>query len=297
MDSGAGRQVQLGYPYSVPERRGRPVRRAVVRRTEWLTPGMVRVVFCGRDVAGLPPLQFTDAYIKILFPPAGAAYRWPFDPEELRQTQPRDWWPVTRTYTIRSLDLAAGEMTVDFVVHGAEGLAGPWAAAARPGNEIGFHGPGGGFVPDAQPRHHLLVGDEAAAPAIAAALERLPVGASAAVFLEVADAAHRLAWPVADDGIAVELNWVHRDGRAHGGELVAAVRAAGPPPAGTQVFIHGNAEMVRDLRRFLFVEHRLARQAASISGYWRTGFTEDRWQSTKRDFTQQLESEERVGVG
>ena len=89
-------------------RRGGPPNRARVARTEQLSTGMVRVVFAGEDVAGLPELVHTDHYIKIVFGQA------------------------TRTYTIRSLDRERGEMTVDFVVHGDAGLAGLWAAAAAP---------------------------------------------------------------------------------------------------------------------------------------------------------------------
>jgi hypothetical protein len=52
--------------------------------------------------------------------------------------------------------------------------------------------------------------------------------------------------------------------------------------------------MVRILRRFLFLERQLDRAAVSISGYWRSGHTEDRWQATKREFNQAMEAEETV---
>ena len=145
-----------------------------VARTESITRDLVRVHFSGAE---LEPLAYTDHYVKILFPPAGADYRWPFDPEELRETLPREQWPVTRTYTIRSYDPARGELAIDFVVHGDAGLAGPWAATVQPGESIGFLGPGGGWRPNPDADVHLLVGDESALPAIAAALEQLPDGA------------------------------------------------------------------------------------------------------------------------
>ena len=44
------------------------------------------------------------------------------------------------------------------------------AARAVLGDRIGFYGPGGGYAPDPAADRHLLVGDEAAIPAIAAAL-------------------------------------------------------------------------------------------------------------------------------
>lgn len=34
----------------------------------------------------------------------------------------------------------------------------------------------------------------------------------------------------------------------------------------------------------------------SISGYWRTGMTEDLWQSTKREFVESMDAAEGVGA-
>ena len=273
--------------------RKRVAKRAVVVRTERLSPDMVRVYFTGDDLLGFGQLECTDSYIKILFPPAGADYRWPFDPDLMRQTRPPEHWAVTRTYTVRSYDPAAAEMAVDFVLHGDEGLAGPWAAATRPGEEIGFFGPGGGYAPDPTAAAHLLVGDEAAIPAIAAALARLPGTASAEVYLEVAGPQHHQPVPRTAQ---TALTWVHRDGRPYGQALVEAVRSAQLPSGDVQVFVHGNADMVRELRRYLFVERGLDRSRISISGYWRTGQTEDGWQSSKRDFNAQMASEEQVAL-
>ena len=62
----------------------RVARSATVLRTEQLSPAMVRVVLGGPDLAALPELEFTDHYVKLLFPPPGAGYGWPFDPDEIR---------------------------------------------------------------------------------------------------------------------------------------------------------------------------------------------------------------------
>lgn len=274
--------------------RSRRIRSATVQRTAWLTPDLVRVWFTGPDLADFPELTFTDHYVKIFFPPAGADYRWPFDPEELRRTAPPEQWPVTRTYTIRAFDRGTGLLAIDFVVHGDAGLAGPWAAHARPGEQIGFRGPGGAYAPDPDCDVQLLVGDEAAIPAISATLERLPAGARAEVFLEVADADRHLELPAADRSI---VHWVHRAAEPYGQPLARAVREHGLPTGRVQAFVHGNAALIKDLRRYLFVEQRFDRARASISGYWRTGQTEDGWQSGKRDFVAAMEAEEAAAVG
>ena len=51
--------------------------------------------------------------------------------------------------------------------------------------------------------------------------------------------------------------------------------------------------MIRELRRFLFVEQEVDRADASISGYWRLGMVEDEWQATKREFVESMEREEK----
>jgi NADPH-dependent ferric siderophore reductase len=81
-----------------PQRK-RILRRATVVRTLALSPTMVRVVFTGADLHVLTDLAYTDHYIKVLFPPPGADYAWPFDPEQVRAERTPEDWPVTRTYT------------------------------------------------------------------------------------------------------------------------------------------------------------------------------------------------------
>jgi NADPH-dependent ferric siderophore reductase len=238
-------------------------------------------------------MSCTDHYVKILFAPHGCDYRWPFDPDALKAEEPAHRWPVTRTYTVRAYDAERNEMTIDFVVHGDEGIAGPWAARAVPGDRIGFFGPGGGYAPDPAADRHLLVGDEAAIPAIAAALDRLGETARASVYLEVGGPEDEL---VLSDSPDVDVTWVHRASRPYGEALAEAVRTAGVPAGDVQAFVHGNAEMIRRLRHYLFTEVGFNRQRVSMSGYWRTGQTEDGWQAGKREFNAQLEAEDRQTV-
>nr|WP_294692682.1 siderophore-interacting protein [uncultured Friedmanniella sp.] len=273
--------------------RKRIPRTAEVVRATWLTGSMRRVFFTGPDLRCLQDLPYTDHYLKILFAPQGCDYRWPFDPDALRASEPAERWPVTRTYTVRSYDADRNEMAVDFVVHGDEGLAGPWAAAAVPGDQIGFFGPGGSYAPDPKADRHLFVGDESAMPAIAAALDRLGDRARATVYLEVSGPDDELVLSASPD---VQVTWVHRQDRPYGEALAEAVRAVGVPAGDVQAFVHGNAEMIRRLRRYLFHELDFNRQRVSMSGYWRTGQTEDGWQAGKREFNAQLEASDRVAA-
>ena len=270
----------------------RPVRAAtigVVTRVEQLTPNMVRVVVGGAGLAGLNAGAYTDHYIKVLFPPPGVTYPEPFDNASIRESMPREAWPVVRTYTIRRWLPEVQEMWVDFVVHGDAGIAGPWAARAQPGDPFRFMGPGGGYAPNPAADWHLLAGDESALPAIAAALDGMPAGARVRAFIEVADAAEEQKLETAGDA---EITWLRRADRPVGEALVEAVRGLEFPPGEVHAFVHGEATFVKELRAHLRLDRDLPMSQLSISGYWRRGMNEDGWQSTKREWNQQVEKEQ-----
>ncbi|MFD6565530.1 siderophore-interacting protein [Micromonospora profundi] len=269
--------------------RPRAVTSATVVRTERPTPHLIRLVLGGQDLAGLPVGEHTDHYIKIVFPVPGVEYPRPLDLAAIRRDLPAQHWPRLRAYTVRRWDPVAGELTVDVVHHGDVGLGGPWAAALRPGDPVHFVGPGGAYAPSPDADWHLLVGDESALPAIAAALERLPFGAPAHVFVEIADPAdeQKLLSPG-----EVELTWLHRGDRPVGEALVAAVRALEFPPGHVHAFVHGEATFVRELRRLLRAERGVPAGQLSISGYWRRGMDDEGWRSTKSDWNRQVDAEE-----
>ncbi|MFC4032192.1 siderophore-interacting protein [Streptomyces polygonati] len=272
-----------------PQRRTPTPKHATVVRTERLTPHMIRVVL-SVDPATPPEIgAFTDHYVKLLFPPEGVAYPEPLDIEAIRRDLPREQWPRTRTYTVRAWDEDSQELTVDFVHHGDEGLAGPWAAKARPGDGIHFSGPGGAYAPDPAADWHLLAGDESALPAIAAAVEQLPPGALAKVFVEVSGPEDEQKLSTAGEA---DIAWLHRGGGPVGASLVEAVTALDFPPGDVQVFVHGEAGFVKELRRHLRLDRKIPRDRLSISGYWRRGADEDGWQASKREWNAEVEREQ-----
>ncbi|MFC5993727.1 siderophore-interacting protein [Pseudonocardia hispaniensis] len=244
-----------------------------VVRTEWLNPRMIRVVAGGADLAGFPDTGHTDRYVKIVFPRPGVAYPVPLDLDLVRRTFPRSHWPLTRTYTVRAIDRAAGTMTIDFVYHGDSGLAGRWAAAAGTGDPLLLLGPGGAYAPRADADWHLLVGDEAAIPAIAAALERIPARVPATVIIQVDGPQEHQ--DLRSPGEA-RITWLHRPD-----QLLDAVAGLEFPPGAVHAFVHGEAGAVKQVRRHLLAERGVARDALSISGYWRLGRDEDGFRQDK----------------
>jgi NADPH-dependent ferric siderophore reductase len=266
---------------TVPPRRNRAALQAHVVSTERVSPHLVRIVLGGEGLAGFGAGAFTDHYVKLHLPPQGAPYAAPFDAEEVKATQPRELWPRTRTYTVRAWDAARGELSIDFVVHGDEGVAGPWALAAQPGDTIQLNGPGGAYAPDPDADWHLLVGDLSVVPAISASLERIGAGVPVHVLLEVPEE-DRVELSSPGD---LRVDWVEPGG------LVAAVEALAFLPGAVQAFVHGEAGDVRAVRRHLLVERGVPKDATSISGYWKRTRTEEGWREDKAEWNRLAEED------
>lgn len=261
-------------------------------RSEQLTPHMIRLVLGGDGFDTFVPSEFTDSYVKIVI------VRDDVDVSELPtpltldsfNELPEERRPVVRTYTVRSADADKREIAIDFVVHGEQGVAGPWAASAKPGQPAYLMGPSGAYTPDPEADWHLLAGDEAGLPALSAALEALPRNAVGQAFIEVSgpDDEVPLAAP---DG--VEVRWIYRGGRADlvsddiagdNAPLVAAVTEASWLPGRVSVFIHGEAQAVmHNLRHYIRKERGVGAKSASISGYWRRGRTEETFRQWKAE--------------
>ncbi|ADB49345.1 siderophore-interacting protein [Conexibacter woesei] len=272
----------MGRMSTTPKPPRRP-RLTYVEEVEQLTPGMVRIVLGGPGLEDFPADQFTDHYVKLQIPPAGASYAAPFDPEEVKATLPREQWPRVRTYSVRAWDAGQRRLTIDFVVHGDRGVAGPWAAAAQVGDTLQLVGPGGDYAPDPGADWHLMVGDAAVIPAIAASLERVPAGAPVHVVIQVDGPEERQQLRTDAD---LRLTWVH-DEEA----LLSAVRELEFPAGAVHAFVHGEAGAVREVRRHLLADRGVPREALSVSGYWKRTLADEDWRAVKRDWNAQVEQD------
>jgi len=253
-----------------------------VLRTEQLSPHLVRIIAGGPGFAAFQPNDFSDPYIKIFFAKPELGLVPPYDLLELRTRLAPNDLPVTRTYTVRSVDPVEGSISVDFVVHGDEGLAGPWAARAQPGDALVFGGPGGGFKPDPAADWYLLAGDESALPAIASSLEAMPADAAGIALIEVSGRDDELAL---EAPAGIEIRWLHRGSVVAGESTILAdsVAALDWRDGRVQVFAHGERESMKALRDVFFTVRGLERYQVSLSGYWAYGRSEDRFQAEKRE--------------
>ncbi|MEM8926516.1 MAG: siderophore-interacting protein [Actinomycetota bacterium] len=259
-----------------------------VQTTEWLSPSMVRVVLGGGDLDGYASTGCTDEYINAAFPPVGAPYQPPYETDDLDGVEP-ELRPRPRRYTVRRWDDAAKQLTVDFVAHGDEGFAGPWAQRAQPGDRLQFKGPGGGYSPNPDADWYLFAGDESALPAIGASLERLGPDARGVALIVVDGPQHEFELQSPD---GVEVRWLHRrevDDPA--GLLVDTVTALEIPTGTLDLFVHGEAGEVRDVRRHLANDRGVEVNGASISPYWRRNYTDEDWRAVKAAWTAEMRAE------
>ncbi len=253
---------------------------AEVVSREVLTPHMARITF-GGELDGFTTVGI-DHRIKLFFPLPG-------------QTEPQvpdgvDWYqryrempdavrPPMRTYTIRNHRPAAGEVDVDFVLHGDSGPASSWATRAKTGDRVVICGPNAAVVPTvgyeyrpvADSDWRLIVGDETALPAISGILESFGPDEKAMVFVEVPDDEADVQ-PMATQG-NVDVTWLPRSGAGDGIGLslrravTEAQFLAGRPYA----WLAGESSTVTALRRHLVKERKVDRESVTFLGYWRRG--------------------------
>lgn len=217
---------------------------STVSRIVDLGEGFRRFTFAGPDVAHLDSGGF-DQRIKLILPLPGRGFddlptggdwypRWRELPDELRN-------PV-RTYTVRALRAAAGEVDIDIALHGRTGPASRWACDAVVGDTLFIYGPnaahggpygGVDFLPPPRTDQFLLAGDPTAFPAIAAILETLPGDARGLAILEVDHPTDGAALGRVPDGVQVRFV-VREPGRGESPLIPAVERAAAELCGGTR---------------------------------------------------------------
>jgi NADPH-dependent ferric siderophore reductase len=244
----------------------RPVDVLTVTAVTAVTPAVRRVVLSGSPAA----VAAAGPTVSLLVPRVGdAAPRWPRVAKDGRIVWPDGAHGVSlRSYTARRQDSLAGEVEIDFVLHG-DGPAAAWAAAAVPGAPLGVAG--GGSLGDRTAGSLLLVGDETAIPAVSRILGTAAPSARGVVLLEVAgpEEEQPLAAPA-----GVSVRWLHRGSTRPGESTLLADAVAGiGRPEGDDVFAWVAAESaaVRTIRADLRARWGLGRAQHHAIGYWRRG--------------------------
>lgn len=246
---------------------------ARVERTEQISPHFVRVTLGGDDL-GRFTWQGFDQWVRLAIPVSEGTDldRMPdtFDMKGwLRYvTVPKGVRPVVRNYTLRQFRAESGEIDIDFVVHGTEGIAGPWAGRARAGDELAFIDQGCGWRSLACD-WSLLVADESGLPAVAGILRDLPRDATGHAIIELPDEADRQE---TDAPEGFEVHWLTRDPDvAPGAVALELLRGLTFLDGTPYAFVVGERTLATGGRRHLVTERGLSKEQVTFSGYWRIG--------------------------
>lgn len=240
-----------------------------VLRAIQVTPAMRRLTLGGEK---LGRFAHDGLHVRLLLAPRpGVVPVWPVMAADGRQAWPGGERPVARVYTIRRINVEAGEVDIDFVLHEGDEMPGAlFGRDARPGDVVGMTGPGGGTLPAAP--HYLFFGDETALPAISRMLEELPEQARASAFVEIADTSERQELALRP---GVEVEWLFRDGRPAGTTTLLAdrLRALDPRLWQDDTYVWAGCEQAaaRSIRSFVKSERRLPRKQYLVAAYWRRG--------------------------
>ncbi|MGP3686159.1 siderophore-interacting protein [Streptomyces sp. IBSNAI002] len=259
-----------------------------VLRTRRLGHSFLRVTFGGESLADFRSGGF-DQSLSLFLPPPGREHT------VLPSTDQDTWFaawrgmpdedrPVMRSYTVREQRRTAegvDEVDIDFVLHGDSSPASHWAGRAVTGRRILAIGPAVAenksvrFQPPAGADAVWMYGDETALPAAAAILDRLPAGTRVRAWFEVPHEDDRLALSTLAEA---DITWIVRegDGRERTGQVLDALRAAGPLAAeAPYVWLAGEAGTVRATRRHFVQERSVDRRSVRFTGYWRLGASEE----------------------
>ncbi|GAA2238992.1 siderophore-interacting protein [Herbiconiux moechotypicola] len=244
---------------------------AEVLRTERVTPHMVRVTLGG---GGLDRFEFKgfDQWFRLAVP-VDDTTRFDNLPDRYGMagwlkylTLPKGTRPVIRNYTVRAYRSDPAELDIDFVVHGTSGVAAPWAAAAKAGDEIAFIDQGCGWKP-VPSDWQLLVADETGLPAVAGILRDLPRDARGHAIIELFDFADQQELG-APEGFTV--HWLLRDeGSAPGSAALPALAALEFEAGSVYAFTVGESALATGARRHLVSERGVPKSNVTFCGYWK----------------------------
>ncbi|MEL6642740.1 MAG: siderophore-interacting protein [Pseudomonadota bacterium] len=244
-----------------------------VTGSRYITPHVIRVTLTAPEAAVIPA-SIAGGHCKVMLPSGGQS-RQAF--ADQFKGGPK---PITRTYTIRHARPEACEIDIDFVAHGDEGPASAWAARAKPGDFLGFAGPGLPKLTAFDADFYLFAADMSAIPVVAAAIEALPQDAVGLAVFETIGAEDRqdISAP-----LGITQHWlIQSDPHIPSTAQIAQITSLPWPAGRVKTVIAGETGVVRALRLFLRGEKGLDRSDVYASGYWRIGLAEDEHQTVKR---------------
>lgn len=244
-----------------------------------LSKNLLRLVFAGDDLSDFPQDQ-ESGYVKLVFEAE------PGDGVDEALINDNEYFKALRkrTFTIREFDTDQGLLHVDGVSHSFgendQGPANQWLEAASVGDQIWVSGPGEKKL-IAQPADWVFfAGDMTALPAIAVNLAQLPAQTEGYAVIEVMDMADIVPLTRPDN---VSVSWVINSAPKAPNTLLAdAVREQPWLDGVPAVWVAGEFEMMRNLRRYFKQEQQVPRSLVYASSYWKIGESDEGNKKAKR---------------
>jgi NADPH-dependent ferric siderophore reductase len=239
-----------------------------VKRVHSVTPHLLRVTLTGDDLAGFQSDSFDD-HVKVFFPEPGSERPvMPVLGPDGPVFSALESRPIARDFTPRRYDAEAGELDIEFALHGT-GPATSWAAQARVGQYLGIGGPRGSMIIPTGFDWHMLIGDETALPAIARRIEALPAGTRVIAVMEVGQPEARISFDTKTD---LHVEWRFRsESGLPGAGLLAALRGIALPEGEGYVWAAGESSLIRAARQVLCDERGIDKKRMRAASYWKRG--------------------------
>lgn len=241
--------------------------KARVAARRFVTPGMVRVTFAGPEIAEFKDSGVADEFVRVFFPDAVTGdLPIPQEDEAGRAIFPDGVEePHNEYYTIRHIDKTARQVEIDFVVHKG-GLASEWAQSAEPGDSVVLGKARFCYEPPEDMQWQVLLADATGLPALGRIAEETPPTVRTIAIVEVADSAHRQDLAV---GEHVDIRWIYGSGNGVGpSNLPSNLRAISLPQGEGYIWMAGEMQASRAIRRYVRNELKLTGRNFSIVRYW-----------------------------
>lgn len=245
---------------------------AEVKRTERVSPHIIRVTLSGGDLGSFAYRGF-DQWFRLALPVRtndrldNLPQRFGFGGLLKFLTLPKGTRPVIRNYTVRQFHEGTGELDIDFVVHGTEGVAGPWATSAEPGSPVALIDQGCGWSP-VPAEKSLIVADESGMPAALGILRDMPREALGDAIIEIFDERDKQVVEAPD---GMDVRWVIRDPDAVPGSQALPTLRELPLAESLYAFAVGESALATGARRHLVNDRGIPKSNITFCGYWRVG--------------------------
>lgn len=232
-----------------------------------LTPGMLRITFCGDDLRNFRTTGMADEYLRLFFEDeATGELVLPIIDGEGRWSYHEDRPPVRcSTYTVRRFDRRRCELDVDFVVHPG-GVASEWAQRAQAGHRMVVNNPRGLYTPTEGLPWQLILADATGIPAAARLIEQKPGDLACRVVIEVATPDQIQPLPERDN---VVVTWLTDSGNGHWKSRLGDVFPLIPlPPGPGHIWAAGEQEAIRTIRKHVKNTLKLKPERHKLVAYW-----------------------------